>query len=128
MERLDEHEVAQNYIGKPVNPEKFAEVFEADGDDNYASDCEYLDDELCDKFHITDALCFKWTFHHVDFKIKVSLENGKIAGCSISKLEEGYGYFCNGRPQEHWDEVSPTQHEIRIFRRIMDYVVQGQMK
>lgn len=126
MERLNEHEVARSFIGKSVDLEKFAEVFEADGDD-YIAECRYLgSEELNDKFHITEALESKWLFKHINFSVKVSLEDGKIAKCSTSKLEEGYGYFCNGRPQEHWDEVPPTQHEIRIFRRIMEYVTQGE--
>lgn len=125
MERLDEHDVALSFIGKSVDMERLLDVFfEPDNGDDYIAQ-PYFRDELNKIFHITEALETKWLFKHIDFKIKVSLENGKIARCSISKLEEGYGYFCNGRPQEHWDEVSPTQHEIRVFRRIMDYVVQG---
>lgn len=126
MERLDEHEVALSFIGKSVDMENLSEVFEADGND-YIAECRYLgSEELNDKFHITEALESKWMWNHIDFSVKVSLEDRKISKCSISKLEEGYGYFCNGRPQEHWDEVPPTQHEIRIFRRIMEYVVQGE--
>jgi hypothetical protein len=125
MERLNEHDVALSFIGKSVDMEKLSDVFFEPNDGNDYVACPYFRDELNKIFHITDALESKWLFKHIDFSVKVSLEDGKISKCSISKLEEGYGYFCNGRPQEHWDEVPPTQHEIRIFRRIMEYVVQG---
>ena len=124
MGRLDEHEVALSFIGKSVDMEKLLEVFEADGNE-YIAECRYLgSEELNDKFHITEHLEDKWLWNHIDIRVNVSLEDGKIAKCSILKLTEDYGYVCNGRLQEHWIEAPLLQQEIRVFRRIMEYVVQ----
>lgn len=117
MERLSEYDVARSYIGKSVDSEKFKEVFEEDYN-RYIAYGEYLYDD----FGITDALYDRWRDKGIDFRVYVALEDGKIAKCYIFKYEDSSGgYSC--RPQGC--EASPTQQEIRIFRRIMDYVVQG---
>ena len=124
MERLDEHDVALSFIGKSVDMEKFSRVFDEDYDNKYILNCVYFeDDELCDKFRITYVLYEKWMYKGIDFRVYVTLKDGRIEDCSIFKYEDPSGGSC-GRPQG--GEVSPNQQEIRIFRRIMDYVVQGE--
>ena len=117
MERLSEHEVARSYIGKSVDLEKFSEVFTENGY-TYIAYCG----RFYGKFGITPALYDKWLYKGIDFRVNATLEDGKIAKCSVFKYEDpsGGGF---GRPQG--GEVSPNQQEIRIFRRIMEYVVQG---
>jgi hypothetical protein len=122
MEKLSEHDVARSYIEKNVDMERLLDVFFEPDDDEYYVACPYFRDELNKIFRITDALETKWLFNHIDFSVKVSLENGKIKKCKLSKYTEVYGYVCNGRLQEHWEEALPLQQEIRVFKRIMDYI------
>lgn len=116
MERLDEHDVAHSYIGKSVDLEKLEEVFTENGY-TYIAYCG----RLYGKFGITPALYDRWLYGGVDFRVNLSLENGLITKCYIFKYKDtsGGGF---GRPQGC--EASPTQQEIRIFRRIMDYVTE----
>lgn len=117
MERLDKYEVARSYIGKRVDLAKFSEVFTENGY-TYIAYCG----SFYGKFGITNALYDRWLYKGIDFRVNATLEDGKIAKCSIFKYEDSSGgYSC--RPQG--GEGTPTQQEIRIFRRIMDYVVQG---
>ena len=121
MDRLDEYDVAESFVGKSVDMERLSEVFRENGY-TYIAYCGSLTDNLYDKFGITPALYDRWLYGGVDFRVNLSLENGLITKCYIFKYKDtsGGGF---GRPQGC--EASPTQQEIRIFRRIMDYVVQG---
>jgi hypothetical protein len=123
-ERLDEYEIARSYIGKSVDMEKFEEVFTQNGYD-YIAYCGNLVDVLYDKFGITNALYDKWLYNGIDFRINATLEDRKIVKCSIFKYEDSSGGGC-GRPQG--GEGSPTQQEIRIFKRIMEYVTKVEGK
>ena len=120
MEKLNECDIAQNYIGKSVDNERFLEVFTENGN-HYIAYCG----KFYGKFGITPALYDRWMYGGIDFRVNLSLENGLITKCYIFKYKDtsGGGF---GRPQGC--EASPTQQEIRIFKRIMDYIVQGQMK
>ena len=114
MERLDKYKVAQSYIGMSVDMEKFEEVFTENGY-SYIAYCR----GFYGKFGITNALYDRWLYKGIDFRVNATLEDGKITKCSIFKYEDSSGGCC-GRPQG--GEASPTQQEIRIFKRIMEYV------
>ena len=124
MERLSEYEVARSYVGKSVDCERLKEVFTENGYD-YIAYCGNLADDLCDKFGITNALYNRWLYGGVDFRVNIRFEDGKIDkidNCSIFKYKDPSGGY-SFKPQGY--EASPTQQEIRIFRRIMEYVTQG---
>ncbi len=122
MEKLSEYQIAQSYVGKNVDIEKLEEVFRENGY-TYIAYCGSFDDELYDKFGITTALYRRWEYGGVHFRVNLEIEEGKVAKCYIFKYKDTSGGG-HGRPQGY--EASPTQQEIRIFRRIMEYVVQGE--
>lgn len=118
MERLNEHDVALSFIGKSVDHERVAEVFD-EGKYVCTAHCLHFDENLCKKFKITHALHEKWMYGGVDFRIKIEISNHQITDCGIFKYKDPSGGSC-GRPQG--GEVSPNQQEIKIFERILEYV------
>lgn len=120
MKKLDEHEIAQGYIGKHCDTEKILQAFEQNGEgDEYIAYCCCYSDEECQLFGITPILREKWEFYGIDFSIYLDLKDEKVSECYIVKYKETYSG--HGRPEG--DELIPTQQEIRIFRRIMDFII-----
>ena len=122
MKKLNECEIAQGYIGKPINAERLLKFFHANGKhnghDQYISYCEQFDNEKCALFNITSTLTEYWGYYGIEFHIYLNIENNQVFNCAISKVKYTGGY--HGRPSVH--VLTPTQQEIRIFRRIMDYI------
>ena len=127
MKKLDEYDIAQSYVGKKVNEAHLQNTFrENGGGGEYIAYCNNCDEEECDLFGITDILLDKWDYDGIDFRVYVLVKDGRIADNDsfyqrrnkILKYKETYGG--HGRPSGY--ELTPTQQEIRIFRRIMDYV------
>lgn len=116
MKKLNVKEIAQSYIGKSINTEKLLELFHNDG--NYIARCEQFNNEKRDLFNITPALTEYWGYHGIEFWVYLIMENTQVLNCTISKVKYTGGY--HGRPTVH--VLSPTQQEIRVFRRIMDYI------
>ena len=126
MRKLDEYEIAQSYVGKAVNEKHLQHTFTSNGSDGeYIAYCNNCDEEECNLFGITDILLDKWDYDGIDFRVYVFVNEGRIADNDsyyqrrnkILKYKDCGGY---GRPSGY--ELTPTQQEIRIFRRIMDYV------
>ena len=129
MKKLIEYEIAENYINKPVNTEKLLKTFTDNGGKHqdyktgkeyyeYIAYCNNFDEEEWEIVRLTDALFDKWDYEGIDFRVYLHIENDKITECTISKFKYTGGY--HGRPSVH--VLSPTQQEIRIFRRLMDYI------
>lgn len=121
IKKLDSHEVAQCYEGKPIDFEKLLKVFTENGDDGeeYIAYCIEFDEDQCSLFNITPTIYDYWEFYGIEFSIYLDIKNETVFNCEISKFRETGGY--HGRPQTH--VLTPTQQEIRIFRRIMDYII-----
>lgn len=129
MKKLNECEIAQSYIRKVANKERLEKTFTDNGGKHqnyrtgreyyeYIAYCNNFDEEEWNLFGLTDALYDKWDYGGIDFRVYLHIENDKITECTISKFKYTGGY--HGRPSVH--VLSPTQQEIRIFRRIMDYI------
>ena len=120
MNKLDEREIAKTYIGKSYSDEKLNKIAHPNGSKKSEYMCYYLDLDkvFLDLFGITPRLYEKWRYFGYDFTVYIYLQDGFIKGCEIFKYRETYGG--HGRPCGY--ELVPTQQEIRIFRRIMDYI------
>lgn len=120
MKKLDECEVAQLYKNKTINFEKLLEIFTENGDDGeeYVAYLDQFDNHKCSLFKITSTLSDRWGYYGILFSILLNVEDNKVYSCELEKYRETGGY--HGRPQTH--VLTPTQQELRIFRRIMDYV------
>ena len=120
--KLSERDIAQAYIGKRVSSARVSELFRANGkymeNDMHIAYCPSFADEKRDLFGITARLYGHWEYYGIDCRINIYSENGTVSDCSILKYKEGCGG--HGRPSGHY--LTPTQQELRIFRRIMDYV------
>ena len=122
MSKLNECEIAQGYVGISINTERLIELFHANGNhngyDEYIAYCEHFNEEECALFNITPTLTEYWGCCGIEFRIYLRIKDNKVNSCVISKFKYTGGY--HGRPSGH--ALSPSQQEIRIFRRIMDYI------
>ena len=123
MKKLDEWEIAEAYIGKKCNKERISSLCHdngvcSDGDNMYIAYCYYCDEDECKAFGITDILYDKWDYNGIDFRVNIFTKDDAITQCNIFKYKETSEGFGRGSGYE----LLPTQQEIRVFRRIMDYV------
>jgi hypothetical protein len=117
MNKLNECEIAKSYVGKAVNAEKMNEIFDYNGVhsglSNYIATCFHLDKETREKFGITPLLHERWGYAGVDFSVILDVLNDEIMRCCIYKCRDtDFNSFV----------LTPSQQEIRIFKRIMDYI------
>ena len=125
MNKLNQFEIAQSYIGKTVNIERLLTVSYQNGKSypecypRYISDCYNYDKKLLDLFNITPLLLENWGYYGIQFSIYLYVENENVYKCKIFKYKETYGGY-HDRPQTH--VLTPTQQELRIFRRIINYI------
>lgn len=115
MEKIHEKDIAQAFIGKPYNLERYSEIF------NKANIfyCGHCDVRVKMKFGITPALYIGWEQRGIDLKIHVSVSDGTISHCSIIKYKDNYRGIYTRTPAQ---ELKPTQQELRVFKRVMEYV------
>lgn len=125
MAKLNECETAQGYVGKAVDAEKLLLVSYKngksypEGNDRYIADCYHYKKDLLDQFGITPLLLEKWGYSGIEFSVYLYVENEKLTGCKIFKYKNTH---CGGHGRPSGYELIPSQQEIRIFRRIMDYI------
>ena len=130
MAKLAEHEVFAAVVGERVNDDRLERlgVSVGAGIGNYEDCTHYLlarpeqwDDPLMRLFRITPALTSGWLCRGIAFGIQLYIKNGCIAGGRIIKYKE----ICNEcglRPSGY--EMAPTQQELRIARRILEYLIE----
>lgn len=125
MKKLNDREIAQGYVGKTVNNENLLAVSYQNGTSypekypRFISDCYHYKKEHLDLFGITPRLLESWGYRGVEFSVYIYIEDGMVADCKIFKYKNTY---CGGHGRPSGYELNPSQQEIRIFRRIMDYI------
>lgn len=117
MKTLNDVEIAKSYAGKTFDAEKVKEIFDYNGLhsglSNYIATCFHLDKETREKFGITPLLHERWGYTGIDFSVILDVLNDEIKECHIYKCKDtDFNSFVR----------TPSQQEIRIFRRIMDYI------
>lgn len=118
MKKLNERDIAQGYTGKPYDMEKLLSVSYQNGNNRYIADCCNYQEELLNLFGITPTLLEYWGYYGIKFSIFINVENNMVCSCGIDKYKGIGGY--HGRPSVR--VLTPTQQEIRIFRRLIDYI------
>ena len=118
MEKLHEYDIAQAYKGKPFDIEKLSKVAYKNGDNRYIADCHNYKEELLDLFGITPTLLEKWGFYGIEFSVFINIKDDEIESCGMDKCKN----TCGGHGRPKVKVLQPTQQEIRIFRRIMEYL------
>lgn len=125
MKQLEEHKIAQSYVGKPFNREKLLTVSYQNGESHpekhpqFIAKCYKYEKELLELFGITHTLFERWGYYGIEFSVIIWINDGKIVACTIEKWKNTYSGG-HGRPSGY--ALIPSQQEIRIFRRIMDYI------
>lgn len=110
--------IAQSYIGKSYDIKKLLTVSYQNGDNRYIADCHNYKKELLDLFGITSTLLDNWGYSSIELSIFINIKDNKIVSCGMDKCRN----TCCGHGRPSVKVLKPTQQEIRIFRRIMDYV------
>lgn len=123
MATLTEKDITSQYIGRTLCPEAVARCANRNGTGTnpvvyIVYSCRFLyDRELLELFGVTDKLKDLWERRGTDFNVCIHLREDKIVYCGIDKLNEGDG----ARPSGGRD-LKCTQQELRIARRILDYI------
>ena len=136
MAKLDERELTRSYLGRACCTENLSKVFSGNGTHTvdiiedvkirrisdcamYIADCFNYTEELRNTFGITPILFERWGYYGIEFSINIYLKDGRIEKCSPFKYKNTY---CGGHGRPSGYELIPTQQELRIFKRVMDYV------
>ena len=119
MSKLTERDIIAPFIGKSVNPETFSKVVYTNHGSHRISNADYIDDpQCCELFGITDWLKEQWEYSGVEFTMHLTVEDGIITKAYLDKLRE----FCGGHGRPITKVLSISQQELRIARRILQYI------
>ena len=125
MNVLSENEIISKYIGRSLCQEALARCANRNGTGSnpvvyIVYSCRFLYDwELRELFGITDKLKDLWERRGTDFNVCIHLRDDRIVSYSIDKSHEGDG----ARPSGGHD-LKCTQQELRIARRVLDYITE----
>ena len=119
MAKLTEQEVFAPFIGKALN-DRYVELTWHDFCGtlilyNY----EWMDDpNLRKQFGLTDKLHIDWLYRGIELALALSVDDGEVVGCYVEKNRQAScGHF---KPNIY--ALTPTQQELRIAGRILEYV------
>ncbi len=118
MKTLDDIVLAQSYAGKLYDMNRLLRVSYQSRDDRYIADCHSYRKELLDMFGITSILFDGWGYSGIELSIFINIKDNRIESCGIDKCK----YSCGGHGRPSVKVLKPTQQEIRIFKRIMEYI------
>lgn len=130
MAKLAEHEVFAAVVGERVNEDRLERlgVSVGIGTENYEDCTHYLvaspeqwEDPLIRLFRITPALTSRWQNGVIAFSMQLHIKDGCIAGGRIIKFKETCRE-CRLRPSGY--EMAPTQQELRIAKRVLEYLIE----
>ena len=108
---LNEFDVAKLYEGKPYNSKSLRKIAKGYGETGAIVYYAHLSKAQFELFGITEDVLEDWMRNDIFFGVYIDLDetSNLLKLCSIVKKNK------NRR-------LAPTQQEIRIFRRIMDYI------
>lgn len=135
MIKLLEHEIFAEILGNEINMERLERIGYSNGNghDSYSDSREYIishvdyfdNAEYVEILRLTDTIKERWNTGNIDFSIYIYLKDGKVTGGHIFKYKETAS-SCHLRPTGY--EMEPTQQEIRIAKRILEYVTEKRGK
>lgn len=122
MATLSQKDMLSQYTGLPVNMENLARCANRNGTGTepavyivYSSRFLY-DKQLLNLFGVTDKLKDQWERRGTEFNLCLQIADGRIVTCGIDKYSE------SGGARASCQYLKCTQQELRIARRILDYV------
>lgn len=122
MSNLSETDIQKAFTGQSVCMENLTRCARrnrqtANGDEYIVYSCGFLyNQELRELFGITDKLNDIWERRGTEFNVYLYIQDGILTGANILKYTESGG----ARPSMATPKC--TQQELRIARRILDYV------
>lgn len=125
MKKLNECEIAETYVGKTIKQSELEKICFRNG--NFGDETEYIayccdfDKETLELFKITPILYEAWQYQGMEFSVYIYILDGIVNRCEIFKERQDYSSFCG---RYSGGQLLPSQQEIRIFRRIMDYITE----
>ena len=124
MATLSEKDITSQYIGRRISPENLARCAQKNrtsekGTEYIVYSCGFLyDQELMELFGVTAKLKDLWERRGTEFNVHLYIVDGRITSTSIFKYSESGG----ARP--NITTPACTQQELRIARRILDYLTE----
>ena len=111
MEIFNEAEIAKSYEGKHYNLENLSKIARPSGDTRAIIYYGRLGKKQFELFEITTAILHHWVDNSIFYSVVIDLDetSNTIKQCHIAKNNKD-------------ERLTPTQQEILIFKRIMDYV------
>lgn len=121
MSQITEQAVFAPFIGKQVDPAVLAQLCRSHGSLHILPNSAYMHNPLLgSRFGVTDRLVEAWEYSGIEFDLHLTIEGGILtAGCTDKYRERGSGH---GRPVVR--ALKETQQELRIARRILQYITQ----
>ena len=122
MSILSEIDIQKAFIGHPVYMENLTRCARRNrqtdtGDEYIVYSCGFLyDRELRELFGITEKLKDLWERRGTEFNVYLYIQDGILTDTHILKYTE------SGGPRPSMTTPKCTQQELRIARRILDYV------
>ena len=123
MARPTEQEMFAPFVGKPLS-KNYANLIwhECEGTlilYNY----EWMDNPILrEQFGLTAKLHEDWLCRGIEYALHLSVDDGEVVGCFVEKTRQGYcGHF---KPNLY--VLTPTPQELRIARRILEYITSEQ--
>ena len=131
MKKLNEQEITLSFEGKTVNEDNFCKIFRKNCD-GYVAYCNDFSKEQLDLFGITEVLLESWSYSGVSFSVYVFVKDGRIVVSDTyynsTHLSKYKSTCCAGHGRPSGYDLMPTQQELRIFRRIMEYITLNPVK
>lgn len=113
MKTLNESEIAKAYEGKPYNSDNLRKIAMGYGASGAIVYYGRLSKTHFDIFGITEDLLDHWLNNGISYSVVMTLneDSSTIKHCHIAKNNNN-------------ERLTPTQQEIEIFLKIMDYITQ----
>lgn len=116
---LTEKEIFSAFIGATIDKQTFNKVACKNGGQYLICNADYISDpQLREIFGVTDALEEKWGYSGIDFSLHITIEGDTISKGHLDKYRES----CGGHGRPIIRVLTPTQQELRIARRILQYI------
>ena len=119
---LTEIEIAKAYEGKPYIAEKLRKIAIGSGNKSAVVYNYRITESQGNLIGITDEIFNKWCEDGIYFGVIIDLDitSGTIENCRINKTKLTQGE--DGK--SHHTKLAPTQQEIEIFVKTMEYITQ----
>lgn len=122
MARITEQEMFAPFIGKALSKNYANLTWHECEEELILYNYEWMDNpDLRKQFGLTDKLHEDWLYRGVEFELHLFVDEGEAVGCSVEKAR--YGHCGHFKPNIH--VLSPTTQELRVARRILEYITQN---